>query len=67
MSESYGRDLPKYVVDYLDERNVKADDLPENVLDAFAGMSIREVQFLAFVGNELRESGLDEATVARIH
>jgi hypothetical protein len=67
MSDSNGRDLPPHVIDYLEKHEVDANDLPENVLDAFAGCSIREVEFLAFIGNELRMGGVDNATVARIH
>jgi hypothetical protein len=67
MSEISGSDLPPHVEQYLKKHEVDADRLPENVLQALAGLSTREVEFLAFIGNELTTGGVDIATVARIH
>ena len=67
MSEMQGDGLPRHVADYLEDRKVDADDLPENVRVAFAGMSTREIDFLAFVGNELQQGRLDIEIIARIH
>jgi hypothetical protein len=64
---SSGRELPRHVREYLESRDVELSKLPENVLETFAGLSTREVEFLAFIGAELRRSDLDIEVIARIH
>lgn len=67
MSELNGGNLPSHVVKYLEKHEVDPSDLPENVLVALAGLSTREVEFLAFIGNELRNGRLDVEMIAKIH
>lgn len=61
------RKLPVHVREYLESRDVDPSELPENVFQALSGLSTREVQFLEFIGAELREGGLDHSIVAAIH
>lgn len=63
----HGRELPPYVREYLESRDVDPSKLPENVLETFAGLSTREVEFLAYIGAELQTGDTDSAVVARIH
>jgi hypothetical protein len=60
-------ELPEHVREYLESRGVEASRLPENVLETFASLSTREIAFLAFIGAELKNGGVDNGTVARIH
>jgi hypothetical protein len=63
----HGRALPSYVTEYLESRDVDSSKLPENVLKTLAGLSTREVEFLAFIGAELQQGELDLEVIARIH
>lgn len=67
MSEMKGGDLPAHVSHYLEKHKVDPEELPDNVREAFAGMSTREIEFLGFIGNEMREGGVDTEIIARIH
>jgi hypothetical protein len=62
-----GRELPEHVREYLESRGVEASRLPENVLETFASLSTREVEFLAFIGAELKNGDVDNSIAVRIH
>jgi hypothetical protein len=63
----HGRALPSYVTEYLESRDVDSSKLPENVLKTLAGLSTREVEFLAFIGAELKNGDVDNSIAVRIH
>jgi hypothetical protein len=59
--------LPRHVLRYLEANGVDPNDLPDEVRETFAGLSLGEVALLQVVGDSLRGSSLGEDIIIKVH
>lgn len=64
---AYQSGLPKHVVKYLEANDVDPNDLPDDVKEMLAGLSLGEVALLQVVGDTLRRSGADREMIVAVH
>jgi hypothetical protein len=57
--------MPHHVLKYLKESGVEPSDLPDEVKETLAGLSLGEVALLKVVGKSLK--GLDTEMICKIH
>lgn len=59
--------VPPYVLGYLRRQKVELEDLPEDVVDLFAGLSAGELAVIELVGTLLRDADVDTSVIVRVH
>lgn len=65
---AYQSGLPKHVVKYLEANDVDPNDLPDEVKETLAGLSLGEVALLQVVGDNLRQNLRgNDALIAMVH
>ena len=61
-------ELPRHVLRYLEDNEVDPNDLPDEVIETLAGLSLGEVALLQVVGDSLRRNVQDnDALIAMVH
>lgn len=60
-------ELPRHVLRYLEDNEVDPNDLPDEVIETLAGLSLGEVALLKVVGETLRRNMDDTETIAMVH
>ena len=63
----YGKNLPPWVIEYLESCDVDPNDLRPNVHAVFASLGQNEVALLKRIGNAMATDHFDQAKAARIH
>ena len=59
--------VPPYVLAYLRRQKVELEDLPEDVVDLFAGLSAGELAVIELVGTLLQDADVDTSVIVRVH
>lgn len=57
--------MPNHVMRYLEENEVNPNDLPQEVKETLAALSLGEVALLKIVGDSLQ--GLDKDVICKVH
>jgi hypothetical protein len=57
--------MPNHVLKYLEENGVDPNDLPDEVKETLASLSLGEVALLEVVGDSLQ--GLDKDLIVKVH
>jgi hypothetical protein len=60
-------EVPPYVLKYLERQQVEPEDLPDDVVDLFAGLSAGELALVDLIGTTLQDAGVDASVIVRVH